>query len=129
MAKMFASTKEEGTNEINQTIFGESIKIEGTVSGTNNIVIHGDVIGTLKTTGDLFIKDTSTIKANVEANDIVLAGTIHGNVNSTGKLHIHASGKIYGDVTAANIAVETGALIKGQCNVGPDTITANDSAV
>lgn len=124
MAKMFSTPKEEQVHDGDNTIFGEAVKIEGTISGNGDLMIHGDVVGTIKTSGNVVVKTTSHIKANVEANNLTVAGEIHGNVVCQGQLQIQQTGKIFGDVSAQTIAIEVGAIIKGQCSAGAEKPTA-----
>jgi len=132
MAKMFTTTtKEEVLHDNNHTVFGEAIKVEGTISGNGDLVIHGNVVGTVKTSGNIVVKNTAHIKANVEANNLTVAGEIHGNVLCQGQLQVQTSGKIFGDVSAQTIAVEVGAVLKGQCSAGTEqatTLTAESSS-
>lgn len=123
MAKMFTTPKEEQANDSNYTIFGEAIKVEGTISGNGDLVIHGDVVGTVKTSGNIVVKTTAHIKANVEANNLTVAGEIHGNVVCQGQLQIQNTGKIFGDVSAQTMAIEVGAVVKGQCSAGAEQPT------
>lgn len=124
MAKMFTTTtKEEVLHDNNHTVFGEAIKVEGTVSGNGDLIIHGNIVGTVKTSGNIVVKNTAHIKANVEANNITVAGEIHGNVLCQGQLQVQSSGKIFGDVSAQTIAVEVGAVLKGQCSAGSEQST------
>lgn len=126
MAKMFTTAKEGQVHDNNYTVFGEAIKVEGTISGNGDLMIHGDVVGTIKTAGDVVVKDTANIKANLEANNVTVSGEIHGNVTCQGQLQIQSSGKIFGDVSAKTIAVEVGAIIKGQCSAGGEPTTAKE---
>lgn len=131
MAKMFTS-KEEGFTGDPQTIIGESIKVEGTFSGSGDVLVHGEVVGTIKTSNDITVSGTAKIEADVEAQNVTVAGEVHGNVICHGQLQLQASGKIFGDVTTQVISVEPGAILKGQCttNAGMtnDTHPSTESA-
>ncbi len=118
MAKMFTTTRGESDQDNTSTVFGEGIKIEGTISGTGDLLVHGNIVGTIKTTSDVVVKNTANITANVTANNLTVAGEIHGNVICQGQLQIKSSGKIFGDVAAKTIAIEVGAVIQGQCTAG-----------
>ncbi len=119
MAKMF-NPKLEETSSYDQpvTTVGQAVKIEGTFSGSGNVVVYGEVVGTLKTSNDLVIEESARIEADVEASNMTVSGEVHGSVVCHGQLQLKASGKIYGDVTTDNISVETGAVINGKCTSG-----------
>lgn len=122
MAKMF-SPKEGGT-EYPATIIGDGIKLEGKFTGSGNVTVRGEVVGTLNTTDDITVEASAKIKADVEGNNISVAGEIHGNVLCHGQLQLLSSGKIFGDVTTQILSVETGAVIKGQCSTGVAEVKA-----
>jgi len=116
MAKMFSA--KEGVSDHPATIIGDAVKLEGKFTGSGNITIRGEVVGTLNTTDDIIIESSAKIKADVEGNNISVAGEIHGNVLCHGQLQLLSSGKIFGDVSTQILSVETGAIIKGQCSTG-----------
>ena len=119
MAKMF-NPKDDGVMEGDtpDTVIGQTVKLDGTFSGSGNVTVYGQVIGTLQTSGDLIIAESSKVEANVDANNITVSGEIHGNITCYGTLRILNSGKVFGDVTTDIIEVETGAVMKGQCSTG-----------
>lgn len=118
MAKMFNS-KEGISADAPQTVIGESVKVEGTFTGAGDVIVHGQVVGTLKTSNDVIITDTAKVEADIDARNLTVSGEIHGNVVCHGQLQLQAAGKIYGDVSASVIAIEPGAVLKGQCITDP----------
>lgn len=123
MAKMFAA--KEGGNEYPATVIGDAVKLEGKFTGSGNVTVRGEIVGTLNTTEDIVIEASAKITADVEGNNISVAGEIHGNVLCHGQLQLLSSGKIFGDVTTQILSVETGAIIKGQCSTGITEAAAN----
>ncbi len=127
MAKMF-TTKPEGSSLEAATTIGDGVRFEGKFSGAGNIVVKGEVVGSLKTTEDISIESSARVEADVEANNLTVAGEIHGAVKCRGQLQLLSTGKIFGDITAAVLSVETGAAIKGQCATGAGAIEAGKAA-
>lgn len=108
----------EADNSTSHTVIGESIKIEGTFSGSGDVTVKGEIVGSLKTSHNVVVEATAKIEADVEARDISVAGEIKGNVVCHGQLTVQATAKIFGDITTDIISVETGAVLKGQCTTG-----------
>lgn len=124
---MFVTKGEETMNEAT-TIIGDGVKLEGKFSGSGNVSVRGEVMGSLKTNDDLIVEASAKIEADVEAKNITIAGAVHGNVLCHGQLRLLSSGKIFGDVSTAILSVETGAVIKGQCSTtGPDSAEATNN--
>ncbi len=119
MAKMF-NQKEGVSGNQPQTVIGESVKVEGTFSGAGDVVVYGEVIGTLHTSNDVVVAGSARIEADIEASNVTVAGEIHGNVICHEQLQLQSTAKIFGDVTAQVISVEPGAVLKGQCSTSTD---------
>lgn len=122
MAKMFSTREEDMPVAHNgaapQTVIGQGIKVEGTFSGSGNVIVQGEVEGTLSTAGDLVIENGAVVNANLEAQNIRVSGEVKGDITCHGQLDLQATAKIYGDVTTDIISVDTGAVIQGQCRTG-----------
>jgi cytoskeletal protein CcmA (bactofilin family) len=100
------------------TVIGQSVKVEGHFVGEGNVLVDGQLQGSLKTKHNVSIGSTAKVKADVEAVDVHLAGELNGNVKATGKLTITSSARLTGNLEAATLAVEEGAMISGKCAVG-----------
>lgn len=100
-----------------ETVIGPSVKVEGNLVCAGDVVVEGEVVGTLRTTKNLRIGDQAKVRADIEADNIIVAGEIRGNVKTGSKLELLATGKIFGNVSANLIAVETGAILHGKCQM------------
>jgi cytoskeletal protein CcmA (bactofilin family) len=98
-----------------ETIIGPAIKVKGNFNGQGDIVIEGQVEGSLKTNGDIFISEKAKIAANIEAKCIKINGQIDGNVFAKKYLAIGSQARIFGDVQYGEISIERGAVISGNC--------------
>jgi len=114
MTAMFSKDAEGNDSSTAETIIGRSVKIEGNFNGDDNIIVEGEVKGSLKTNKNLDVKEGAKITANAEAANMTIAGEIHGNVQCHENLEITSSGKIFGDIITKVISVASGAIIKGK---------------
>lgn len=112
---MFKKEEEVSTNyKEAETIIGKSVKVKGNFHGDGNIVIEGEVEGSVKTNNYLLVGSKSKITASISAKNAKIGGQVQGNINIDGYLEIVASAKIDGDVLAAQISIEKGAVLNGQ---------------
>ncbi|KKQ76128.1 MAG: hypothetical protein UV02_C0056G0013 [Candidatus Kuenenbacteria bacterium GW2011_GWA2_42_15] len=95
------------------TIIGPSVSVEGNFKGDGNIIIEGEVKGSLKTKGYLKASETSVIAASIVAGDAEIAGQLTGNIKVKGALEIKNTAIIQGDLEAQAITVAHGAVING----------------
>ncbi|MFA6588703.1 MAG: polymer-forming cytoskeletal protein [Patescibacteria group bacterium] len=104
-----------------ETIIGSSVKVEGNFSGEGNVIIEGQLQGTLKTKHNVSIGTGARVKANIEAQDVYLAGEVHGNIKANGKLQVTSSAKLIGNIETSSLAIEPGAILNGKCIMTSET--------
>lgn len=112
------NNNKELTNKEAETIIGPSLKVKGNFHGTGNIIIEGQVDGSVKTDNYLLIGNKATVTASVQAKDAQIGGRVEGDVIIDGYLEILATAQITGDVKAKQISIEKGASFNGQCSMG-----------
>lgn len=100
-----------------ETIIGSTVKVEGDFIGQGNIIVEGEVIGSLKTDGDLRIGSRATIRADVTAASAVVAGTVHGNITTQEQLELLDTAVVDGDIMAARVSMVPGAVFNGKCSM------------
>ena len=96
-----------------ETIIGPSVKVEGNFKGDGDVVVEGEVKGTLKTKKDLRVGEGANIKANVEANNAHISGKIQGNIKIKDKLELTPTAIIIGDITTKVLQIAAGAKVNG----------------
>lgn len=101
-----------------ETIIGPSIKVKGNFHGQGNIIIEGQVEGSIKTNGFLLIGNKSVISANIEAKNAKVNGLVSGNLKIDGYLEIGNTANIKGDMEAKSISIGKGAQINGRVCMG-----------
>lgn len=103
-----------------ETIIGRSVKVKGNFHGDGNVVIEGEVEGSVKTNNNLLVGNKAKIMASVKAKDARVGGEIRGNVTVSGFLELESSAKIYGDIKTSQLSIAKGAILNGQVNMGGD---------
>jgi len=96
------------------SLISRNSRIEGDITGKENIIIEGSVKGLIKTDGSIVVGASGVIEADVEAENISIHGNITGNVAARGQLDIQPSGRISGDISARSIDIKEGASFEGR---------------
>jgi len=96
------------------SLISRNSRIEGDITGKENIIIEGSVKGSIKTDGSIIVGSSGVIEADVEAENISIQGNITGNVAARGQLDIQPSGRISGDISARSIDIKEGASFEGR---------------
>ena len=109
---------ESGVVHGGETVIAQGVKVEGDFQSSGNVIIEGEVAGSVKIAGDLKIGDAARIEANVSARNAVVSGEIVGNITIAEKLDLGATSVVSGDVTASILEVAAGAQINGRVSMG-----------
>lgn len=109
------STVEPGTSTI-----GAFLRITGELSGDENVVVHGQVDGTISLVGtDLTVGQSGRVNAEVHANSVVVEGEVVGDITAEGRVEVAATGSIQGDIRAGRVVLAEGARFRGRIDMGP----------
>ncbi len=102
----------------NDTIIAQGVKVEGDFHSDGNVVIDGELSGSLSTTQSLQIGESAIINANVSAQSAVVAGIVVGNVKVADKIELLKNSQVDGDIKTKDISVASGAKINGKITMG-----------
>jgi len=119
------STASSGT--AGATVIARGVKVEGEFHSQGDVMIEGDVQGSLSAAGTLTVGPEATIRADIKAQEAVISGEIIGNLQITRQAIFHASARVKGDVTAERINVEAGAIIEGRFQIGGTSATGGSA--
>lgn len=100
------------------TFFGPNINIEGTVTGSEPVVVQGTIKGKINLTGDLRIGTKARVEAMVHARNVTIEGKLTGDVSADDRVELVASAAVDGNIKAPKIVVAEGARFRGNVDMG-----------
>lgn len=104
-------------------VIGQSIKINGDLRGDEDLLIEGDVSGTVQLkNSSLTIGRQGQIKADVYAKSIVVDGTLHGDLYASESVGIRLNARVVGNITAPRVSIEDGAKFKGSVEMDQEAV-------
>jgi cytoskeletal protein CcmA (bactofilin family) len=115
-------------NTYNETIIAQGVRIEGEFIAEGDIVIEGEVRGTITTSGDLRIGDSAKVEADIRAQNAMISGEVRGTMHIASKLEMMPSSKFTGDLTVDVLSVSAGAQVNGTVRMGEEEVTQLTSA-
>lgn len=95
------------------TIVNEGCKITGTITGTGNFLISGEVDGDCELDATITLANNGYWKGTIRATNVIIAGTVEGDIVAGGSVEITDSARIVGTVSGEAIAVAEGAVVEG----------------
>jgi len=112
--------------ENSETIIGHSVKVDGQFKSEGNIIIEGQVKGSIKSKHHLLIKEDAKVKANIEVGSAEISGEVIGNLKVSKEIKINSTAKIFGNIEADLIEISIGAQILGNLKMVLDNLPQDD---
>ncbi len=100
------------------TIFGPNVTIEGTISGTEPVLIQGTVRGKINLSNDLQIGTHARVEATVHAKNVTVEGKVTGDISADDRLELVTTATVDGNIRAPKIIVAEGAKFRGSVDMG-----------
>jgi cytoskeletal protein CcmA (bactofilin family) len=96
------------------TVIARGNRIEGTISGSSDIQVDGDLQGSIDGSGVVRVAAQGRVEGTVAGRVVVVAGTVRGDIAAVETVELESSAKVSGDITAPRIRIADGASFDGQ---------------
>jgi len=101
-------------------MIGPQIKINGDISGSEDLLVEGTVEGKIKLKDyRVEIGQTGKVHANISAKVVKIDGEVEGDVTGQEKVIITRNGNVKGNIVAPRLTLEDGAKFKGSIDMDP----------
>jgi cytoskeletal protein CcmA (bactofilin family) len=99
----------------NATMIGKSVKIHGELSGSEDLIMDGELHGTIRLPGArLTIGPAARVHGDIAAKEVVIFGRLDGDIRATGRVELRASALMQGNIYAGTLSIEENAAFRGQ---------------
>ncbi len=100
------------------TVLGKSIQVRGEVSGSEDVIVHGVLEGSVVLKESrLTVGNGAAVAAELNVHDAILVGAVKGNIIATGRVELRKGASLLGDVTASRLSIEEGSAIQGRVSL------------
>lgn len=103
----------ETAKEKSASVLGPTLKFKGKLSAEEDLLIQGEIEGSIKHTSKLTIGKEGKIKADVTAEYIAVEGSVIGDLKSSQSVTIHESADIDGNIYSPTVSLLEGAKFNG----------------
>lgn len=97
---------------------GPAITIEGTVSGSELLLVEGTVKGKINTNADVIIGKQARVEAVVHGRNVTVEGKVTGDISADQRVELVATATVDGNIKAPKIVVAEGAKFRGNVDMG-----------
>src|SRR5213593_5227429 len=98
-------------------LLSRGVSIKGSVKFLNELLIDGDVEGTIDSTGTLTIGEHARIRGEIRTKSVIVRGTVEGNIFVTEGCELEAGCTLRGDIEAPRLVVAENATFLGSAKV------------
>jgi len=108
------------------SILGPTLKFKGELTANEDLVIQGQVEGSIKHTSNLTVGEEGKLKANVEADHIAIEGSVRGDVQGKTSVVVKESADVDGNIYAPTVTLREGATFNGRIDMSGKTMAKED---
>jgi cytoskeletal protein CcmA (bactofilin family) len=110
--------------------FGRSVSVKGEVSGSEDLMIDGQVDGRIDLPDHtLTVGPNATIMADITVRAATIFGTVVGSITAREKIDVRKAGSVDGQLTCERLVVQDGAILNGKIDAKGDRKAAKESPV
>lgn len=103
-----------------QATIGPSIFIKGEVSGSEDLLIQGQVEGSVALElHSVTVGGGGRVKADISGRVITVEGDVAGDIHAEEQIVLRGSATVEGDLKAPRVVLEDGASFRGMVDMGP----------
>jgi cytoskeletal protein CcmA (bactofilin family) len=98
-------------------ILSSGVSIKGSVKFQNELLIDGEVEGSIESPGTLTIGKQARIQGEIKAKSVAVQGTVEGNISATERCELQAGCTLRGDIEAPRLIVDENATFFGSAKI------------
>jgi cytoskeletal protein CcmA (bactofilin family) len=98
-------------------VLSSGVSIKGSVKFKSELVIDGEVEGSIDSGGRLTVGKNARIVGEVRTRSVTVYGTIEGNVTAVERCELHSGCTLKGDIEAPRLVVDEDATFLGSAKI------------
>jgi cytoskeletal protein CcmA (bactofilin family) len=108
-----ASASAPGNAQRTVMILGKTLRFKGELSADEDLVLLGQIQGSINHTASLTVGFGGVVIGNVRARVITVKGTVEGDLEASDSIVVSPSANVVGDLVAPRVSVVDGATFNG----------------
>jgi len=99
------------------SVLGPTLKFKGELTADENLLIHGEVEGSIKHTSLLTVAKEGSLSANVSAEYVAVEGNIEGDIEGSKSVVVSKGADVKGNIFSPVVTLREGALFNGSIDM------------
>ncbi len=98
-------------------VLSSGVSIKGSVKFSGELVIDGEVEGSIDSGGRLTVGKNAHIRGEIRTGSVTVFGTIDGDVTAVERCELHSGCTLRGDIEAPRLVVDEDATFLGSAKI------------
>ncbi len=99
------------------SILGPTLRFKGELHADEELLIQGQIEGSITHSQRLTVCGQGTVKANIRAQVIAVEGTVEGDLQADKSVQIKETARVKGNIYAPNVSIVDGAKFNGKIDM------------
>lgn len=99
------------------SILPPTLKFKGELTADEDLLIQGQIEGSIKHTQRVMVGKAGKVKANISAQVIKVEGTVLGDLHAERSVSVEGSGNLRGNIRAPSVCLVEGARFNGMVDM------------
>ena len=99
------------------SVLGPTLKFKGELSASEDLLIQGQVEGSINHTSNLTIGSEGNVRANVRAEHISVEGKVEGDLVGTTSVVVKESSHVTGNIYSPTVTLREGSRFNGKIDM------------
>ena len=109
-----------GTTPKKTSVLGSSIKLEGVITGEDDVMLQGRVKGRIDLPNNtVTVGVEGFLEGDVMAQVVIVEGAVKGNIRARERVILHQTAQLIGNITCDRVSIEEGAKVNGSIDMAP----------
>jgi cytoskeletal protein CcmA (bactofilin family) len=101
-------------------IIGKQITIRGGLTGAEDLIVEGNVEGTVTLSNHLTVESTGVVEADLDVEELTVNGAVRGDIPASKGIALNSGARVEGSIRAPRIAIQDGAHFSGTIEMDVD---------
>jgi cytoskeletal protein CcmA (bactofilin family) len=110
------------------SILGPTVRIKGELSASEDLVIHGQIEGSVGPAPRVTIGPEAHVKAGVTADVIVVEGRVEGDLKAQVSIAVRPKANVRGNLEAPVVNIAEGATFNGGIKMEPASAASSSAS-
>jgi cytoskeletal protein CcmA (bactofilin family) len=98
-------------------VLSNGVSIKGSVKFSGELVIDGEVEGSIETSGRLTVGKNAHITGEIRTGSVTVFGTVDGDISAVERCELHSGCTLRGDIEAPRLVVDEDATFLGSAKI------------